>query len=90
MQFSVQDTLAAVFSGAFYRALVAGLTIDEAVSIGRIAMRGAASATTPDSRDWGVPVLYLRAAEGRVFNPVSDEVARRAAEYSLGQFMEYR
>ena len=90
MQFSVQDTLAAVFSGAFYRALVAGLTIDEAVSIGRIAMRGAASATIPDSRDWGVPVLYLRAAEGRVFNPVSDEAARRAAEHSLGQFLEYR
>lgn len=87
MQFSVQDTLAAVFSGAFYRALVAGLTIDEAVSIGRIAMRGAASATNPDSRDWGVPVLYLRAAEGRVFNPVSDEAARRAAEHSLGQFI---
>lgn len=80
MQFTIHDDLAAEFCGAFYRGLVAGFTVDEAVSLGRAAIRAKALHTTPDTRDWGVPVLYLRAAEGRIFNPVSDEHARQAAE----------
>jgi hypothetical protein len=88
MQFTIKDKLAAAFSGAFYRALVAGFTIDEAVAMGRAAMRAEALTNQPDTRDWGVPVLYLRAPGGRVFNPVSDEAARQEAEQKLGHLFE--
>lgn len=88
MQFTIKDKLAAAFSAAFYRALVAGYTIDEAVALGRAAMRAEALDGQPDVRDWGVPVLYLRAPGGRVFNPVSDEAARQEAEQKLGHLFE--
>jgi hypothetical protein len=61
MQYTVRDDCAIAFAGAFYRALVAGLPIDAAVTAGRIAV------AQLDARDWGVPVLYLRAKEGVVF-----------------------
>lgn len=61
MQYTVRDDCAIAFAGAFYRALVAGLPIDAAVTAGRIAV------ARLDARDWGVPVLYLRARDGVVF-----------------------
>ncbi|MCP4544668.1 MAG: CHAT domain-containing protein [Chloroflexi bacterium] len=61
MQYTVRDDCAIAFADAFYRALVAGLPIDAAVTDGRIAV------TQLDARDWGVPVLYLRARDGVVF-----------------------
>lgn len=87
MQFTVNDSLAAAFSGAFYRALIAGLMVDEAVSAGRLAMRIAMPAASPHIRDWGVPVLYLRAPGGTVFNPVSDERAAKAAKEEHGHLV---
>jgi hypothetical protein len=88
MQFTINDALAAAFSGAFYHALVAGLTVDEAVAVGRLAIRAEALATSPDVRDWGVPVLYLRAPGGAVFNPVSDAQAVQKAKEKIGQLIE--
>jgi hypothetical protein len=88
MQFTVKDALAAAFSAALYRGLVAGLTVDEAVAMGRAAIRRRAHNGNRDVRDWGVPVLYLRAPGGRVFNPVSDEQAVEAAEEQLGHLFE--
>jgi hypothetical protein len=64
MQFSVFDYNAIVFSKIFYRALAAGLTVDEAVTEGRIAI---ATRSDDEDRDFGVPVLYLRAEEGVLF-----------------------
>jgi len=64
MQFSVLDSNAIVFSKLFYRALAAGLTVDEAVTEGRIAV---ATRSDDEDRDFGVPVLYLRAEEGVLF-----------------------
>ena len=64
MQFSVFDHNAIIFSKIFYRALAAGLTVDEAVTEGRIAV---ATRNDDDDRDFGVPVLYLRAEEGVLF-----------------------
>ena len=68
MQFSVFDHNAIIFSKIFYRALAAGLTVDEAVTEGRIAVvtRG-----DDEDRDFGVPVLYLRAEEGVLFPQAS-------------------
>lgn len=75
-QFSIWDTSAIAFSGQFYRALVGGLSIERAVSAGRIAAYNA----DPEGRDWGVPVLYLRAADGRLFGGASDKEVRQQAQ----------
>lgn len=61
MQFRILDTSAKNFATEFYRALVAGLTIDEAVSNGRIKV------AEKDTCGWGTPVLYLRSEDGLVF-----------------------
>jgi hypothetical protein len=64
MQYTIQDQNTIAFSRQFYRALAAGQTVDAAVSDGRIAIfnRG-----DEKERDWGVPVLYLRADDGVLF-----------------------
>jgi hypothetical protein len=79
MQFTVGDHEAAQFAGGLYQALAAGLTIDEAVAMGRTAIRLSAKGDRADRRDWGVPVLYLRNAGGPVFTPVSDAAAHAEA-----------
>ena len=64
MQFKVRDPNAIAFSNILYDSLAAGLTIDEAVTKGRLAIY---TLGNNDERDWGVPVLYLRAEEGVLF-----------------------
>jgi hypothetical protein len=80
MQFTVYSHLTALFMGAFYEALAGGLTIDEAVYLGRRKIRDHTLLDRPDVRDWGAPVLYLRTPGGQIFNPVGDEEAREQAE----------
>jgi len=80
MQFSITDDLAAAFMESLYESLVAGRTIDEAVALGRAAIRHKALDGQKDARDWGVPVLYLRTPGGCIFDPVSDKEAYHAAE----------
>lgn len=79
-QYSISDPCAIAFSRQFYRALVGGLPIERAVTAGRIAAYNADTG----GRDWGVPVLYLRPADGQLFEGASDpavrEQARAAAE----------
>ncbi|MHC2842897.1 CHAT domain-containing protein [Bradyrhizobium diazoefficiens] len=90
MQYSIDDNLAAAFMTAFYQSLVAGSLIDEAVAIGRAAIRIKAADSKPEIRDWGVPVLYLRSPGGAVFNPVSDKAAVQAAASAVEQLVEQR
>jgi hypothetical protein len=66
MQYRIGDSTAITFGDHLYRALAAGLSLDEAVSVGRLAIYNATT-SGPDAlkrarlwRDWGVPVLYLR------------------------------
>jgi hypothetical protein len=61
MQYTIRNDSAIAFAREFYKALAAGLPVDEAVTGGRIAVSGS------DVRGWGTPVLYLRAADGVVF-----------------------
>ncbi len=82
MQFTVRDDAAAAFSGALYRALVAGYPLDYAVAAGRVAMR---NVTTSTERDWGVPVLYLRGGDGMVFNAVGERSAVEQAQQALAR-----
>jgi hypothetical protein len=85
MQFTIYSHLAAIFVEAFYEALVAGLRIYEAVALGRGAIRDKILADGAEHRDWGVPVLYLRAAGGRIFNPVTDDEASQEAGRRSGE-----
>lgn len=70
MQFRVQDAAAIAFSRGFYTALANGLSLDEAVSFGRLAMlswAGRQEGGGTDSIQWGIPTLYLLAGNGVLF-----------------------
>lgn len=71
-QYTIMDKCAVAFSHQFYQALAGGLPLERAVSAGRIAAYNA----DKTGRDWGVPVLYLRAADGQLFSGVADSQAR--------------
>jgi len=71
-QYSILDDCAIAFSREFYRALIGGLPIERAVSAGRIA----AYNVDQKGRDWGVPVLYLRAGDGELFEGAADKEVR--------------
>ncbi|MFK7802507.1 MAG: CHAT domain-containing protein [Anaerolineae bacterium] len=61
-QFKILDKTAIAFSKLFYKALVAGMSIEEAVSAGRKAAYNA----DPDGRDWGIQVMYLRSPHSQI------------------------
>jgi hypothetical protein len=87
MQFKVFDSLAAAFAADLYEALVAGRTIDEAVSLGRAAMRIKARMDPrihADVHDWGAPVLYTRSQTGHVFGPIKDKDLQDSADLKIG------
>lgn len=61
MRSEVMDETACGFAEKFYRALAAGLPVDACVGEVR---RALAAERNPE---WGTPVLYLRATDGRLF-----------------------
>lgn len=63
MQFEITDEAATVFSSEFYAAMADGYPIDAALAEARVAVFS-------DNNDveWGTPVLYLRASDGRIFD----------------------
>lgn len=61
MQSEVMDETACSFSEKFYRALAAGQPIDACVGEVRRAL------AAERNLEWGTPVLYLRATDGRLF-----------------------
>jgi CHAT domain-containing protein len=63
MQYAITDEAAIEFTTSFYRALVASLPIDAAVSEARKAI----SLAIPESIEWGTPVLYMRAPDGVIW-----------------------
>ncbi len=62
------DAVAAVFSGALYRGLADGWPVDAALTAGRQALFGHA----PESVFWSIPVLYLSAADGVLWQPAAE------------------
>jgi tetratricopeptide (TPR) repeat protein len=82
-QYTILDKCAIAFSHQFYQALAGGLPIERAVCAGRIAAYNA----DKGGRDWGVPVLYLRAADGQLFAGAADpqvrERCKQAAEVDV-------
>jgi hypothetical protein len=82
MQYTIGDRSAVAFSDRLYRSLAADLTLDEAVSAGRLAIFNAMNGGrhTPDKarlwQDWGVPVVYLRPDVAVTLASVADPVER--------------
>jgi hypothetical protein len=83
MQYKIWDRSAIAFSRNFYKALAAGLPLDQAVSAGRLAVFNLCD-SLPDEekqrywRDWGVPVLYWR-GEGNFILPTTTDESQRQA-----------
>ncbi|MGI9325080.1 MAG: CHAT domain-containing protein [Pseudomonadales bacterium] len=69
MQFPISDIAAIDFSKSFYNRLVAGDPVDEATARGR----GAISAGDGGQLEWGTPVLFMRAPDGRLFASADSE-----------------
>ena len=72
-QFKILDDTAIAFSEFFYKALVAGLTIEEAVAAGRKAAFNA----DPHGRDWGIQALYMRSENSQVLFAGTADQAKR-------------
>jgi CHAT domain/Tetratricopeptide repeat len=66
MQFEFSDDAAIEFAPALYGALAAGLPVDAAVGEARKAVY------TVSPLEWATPVLYLRAADGQLFDITQD------------------
>ncbi len=65
MQRPIPDGSALEFSRVVYRRLAIGDPIDAAVTEGRLAIARGRGALL----EWGTPVLFLRAEDGRIFTP---------------------
>ena len=63
MQFEITDQAAIIFSQSFYTALAEGVPVDASLTEAR-------KAIFADGNDveWGTPVLYLRAIDGKIFD----------------------
>jgi hypothetical protein len=72
MQLSVSDAGARAFASEFYQALVEGHPIDACVTEGRRAVMAVTGLRQPD---WGIPVVYTRAPDGRLFAPPAPPVS---------------
>jgi hypothetical protein len=66
MQFQVPEEATRAFAGAFYHALADAFPIDFCVTEGR---RAVMNITGLGRADWGIPVIYTRTEDGRLFNP---------------------
>jgi outer membrane protein assembly factor BamD (BamD/ComL family) len=85
MQLPITDEAAITFARGFYTALSVGRPVDASVTQARLAIFA-------DGNDveWGTPVLYMRAPDGRIFDveslaPEVQEAHRRAAEVAQGE-----
>lgn len=79
MQYTVYDESAIAFSRRFYQAIGSGLSLDAAVSAGRLAVL---NLEAPYDLDFGVPVFYLRATNSVVMAEQTTDaslVAQRTA-----------
>src|SRR5262249_51914511 len=81
MQFNVPDASSRAFAGEFYRALAEGFPIDACVTEGRKAVMGAVGLGQPD---WGIPVVYTRAPDGKLFElPATPPPDQKPAAQSI-------
>jgi formylglycine-generating enzyme required for sulfatase activity len=79
MQYKIWDKSVIAFSRTFYKALAAGLPLEQAVSSGRIAVFNLCDSLQDKQywRDWGVPVLYSRVRGNFVLPTITNENQRK-------------
>jgi len=75
MQFPITDGAATLFSGAFYRALAQGDSVENAVVEGRLEV----ARKKPSSWEWATPVLFLGVPHGDIFRADGRRQAEEAA-----------
>ncbi|MGE5265040.1 MAG: CHAT domain-containing protein [Acidobacteriota bacterium] len=82
MQFEITDDAAISLAHEFYGALADGYPVDAALGEARKALFAQGNDV-----EWGTPVLYLRAPDGRIFDVerVSDDEKNRARAVALGR-----
>ena len=71
MQFEITDAAALIFGEEFYAAIADGYPVDAALTEARMAVF-----SSDNDVEWGTPVLFLRARDGRIF-----DIPARAAPY---------
>jgi CHAT domain len=76
-QFAIRNDAATQFSKMFYTSLAAGLSVDEAVATARQAVL---AISQEDGVEWGVPVLYMRSADGILFPKLAGRESKTAAD----------
>lgn len=64
MQYDITDEAAIQMAESFYAALAGGLPVDAALAEARKGI----SFALPGSLEWGTPVLFMRADDGRIFD----------------------
>lgn len=72
MQAPLRDALAKEFSEVFYRNLILGKTVDEAVTEARLGLYN----RRPRELHWALPVLFLRSSQGRLWNFEADQAGQ--------------
>ena len=75
MQFEVPDATSLLFSRQLYTSLVLGKPLDQSVT----EMRRAAFIDTEDMVFWGIPVLFMRAPDGVIWQANEEAVQKLAA-----------
>ena len=75
MQFEISDQAAISLAHEFYGAVADGYPVDAALAEARKAVFAECNAV-----EWGTPVLYLRAPDGRIFDVTPSSSPPRAAE----------
>lgn len=68
MQDVISDQAAATFAQEFYTVLAERYPVDAALTEARLRIY-----SSGNEREWGTPVLYLRAPDGRIFDLPADE-----------------
>jgi len=74
MQFEITDQAAIIFAREFYAATSDGYPVDAALTAARKAIYAEENDT-----EWGTPVLFLRAPNGRLFS-VNPDALKQAEE----------
>jgi tetratricopeptide (TPR) repeat protein len=75
MQFPISDAAAIRMSEGFYKALANNFPVDDAITNARRFIQDRSRV------EWGIPVLYMRSADGKIFevdNPVAEASAAGA------------
>jgi hypothetical protein len=78
MQLQLSEEASEAFACEFYRTLAEGWPIDACLTEGRKAIMGATGLSQPF---WGIPVVYTRAADGRLFAPPLPATPEHADEH---------